>query len=276
LWAPTFQLNNIRSGTKQRRKSSRLSPLFYSGAAFWRALYTVAVSEPTHLISPIEALRVVLERVEQLPVETLAHADVLNRTLARDVVASLDLPPFDNSAMDGYAVIVADLKNASETQPIVLKNLETIGAGEVATARVERGMCLKIMTGAPIPQGADAVVMREETRQRGNHVEFLSSTKAGHNIRRAGSDVARGETVLHAGTAIRAAQWAMLASLGESFVDVYRQPRVGILTTGRGIGRCRRRFKSRTNSRFQFVRTECAQRNNRCQSRSATRRRHLR
>ncbi|MBW3635596.1 MAG: molybdopterin molybdotransferase MoeA, partial [Armatimonadetes bacterium] len=184
------------------------------------------------LVTPEEALATVLAQVSVLESEILPHDAVLGRTLTRDVVSETPLPPFDNSAMDGYAVIAADLTSANETTPATLVLVETIGAGEVAQREVISGQCLKIMTGAPLPAGADAVMMRETTRPNGETVEFLAPAMRGDHIRRAGSDVQRGEVVLREGDVIGAAQWAMLASLGVAQVEVFHRPRVGIITTG--------------------------------------------
>ena len=187
------------------------------------------------LLSPAQARALVLENIVAGPRETLAHDAALGRVLAADVVSEIELPPFDNSAMDGYAVRPSNLQNA----PTTLRQLEIVGAGAVPNARVEAGTCVKIMTGAPLPQGAEAVVMREETRATNDGVWFENTAQAGQNIRRAGSDVARGETVLRAGTRVRAAEWAMLAALGQSKVEVFARPRVAIITTGEeliGVG----------------------------------------
>jgi len=182
----------------------------------------------TSLLTPDQALQVVLEIISPLSTEKLPHHQLLGRTLGQEIVSSLDLPPFDNSAMDGYAVIAADLKDEEATLELV----ETIGAGEVAKQAVTTGKCLKIMTGAPMPIGADAVVMREETQEHEGQFRFLESVEVGQNIRRRGSDVKDGEAVLEAGTKIGAAQWAMLASLGISEAIVFQRPRIGIITTG--------------------------------------------
>lgn len=184
------------------------------------------------LISVEDARRCVLENTAVLETETVSHAHALGRTLQTDIVAPLDLPPFDNSAMDGYALRAEDAENARENHPVRLRVLETTAAGAFPEYSIESGTCAKIMTGAPIPRGCDAVVMREETRESENQVEILASAKCGQNIRRAGSDVKQGEIVLHRGDSIQAAQWGMLASLGCAQIRVGRQPRVGIIVTG--------------------------------------------
>ncbi len=186
------------------------------------------------LITPDAALRLILERVAPLSTETVSHEAALGRTLASDIASPLQLPAFDNSAVDGYALCAADFEGATAATPVQLQLLETIGAGEMPQREVSRGFCSKIMTGAPIPRGADAVVMREDTRggDSSSAVEILTVVRPGESVRRAGSDVARGETVLRAGTVIGAAQWAMLAGLGIAQVEVARRPRVGIIATG--------------------------------------------
>ncbi len=183
-------------------------------------------------ITPDQALEIVLGFVSPVDEVHLPHSRVLGMTLSRDIHSRVELPPFDNSAMDGYAVVSADLVAAVPDQPAALSLLETIGAGEVPTMTVQPGTCLKIMTGAPLPAGADAVVMREETEQQGERVAFLAAARPGQNIRLKGSDVHLGEMVMAAGTAIGAAQWAMLASLGQAMVPVRPRPRVAIIATG--------------------------------------------
>jgi len=196
-------------------------------------------------LAPDEARALIFGRVAPLPSETLPHAQVLGRVLAQDVVAPLDLPPFPNSAMDGYALVAADLENVPRT----LRLLETIGAGDVASQRVERGACIKIMTGAPLPEGADCVVMREETSAYAGEtspyqgetsayqgeIQFLEAAKVGQNVRPQGDDVREGEVVLPSGTLIGAAAHAMLASLGCARVEVRRRPRVAIVVTGKEL-----------------------------------------
>ena len=182
-------------------------------------------------LAPEEALTLVLARMEPLPLEIVPHANALGRVLGRAVVSALDLPPFPNSAMDGYALRTDDLVALPQT----LRLVETIGAGEVATHSVGRGSCIKIMTGAPIPEGADCVVMREETRANGENIEFLESAQSGQHIRPKGDDVRRGEVVFERGTRINAAVHALLASLGLAEVEVFRRPRVALVVTGKEL-----------------------------------------
>ena len=184
------------------------------------------------MITPDTALALVLQNIKIGATEEVKHRESLGRILSRDIVSDLDLPPFDNSAMDGYAVRVADVEGATQSSPIVLRLGETIGAGDIPRSEIMVGQCAKIMTGAPLPRGTEAVIMREETREVDGKVEFFEAATARQNVRRAGSDVARGEMVLAAGTRVRPAELAMLAALGQSRVEVYARPRVGIITTG--------------------------------------------
>ena len=184
------------------------------------------------MITPAAALALALQTIEVGPRQTISHAEAVGRVLASDVVSATDLPPFANSAMDGYAVRVADVEGATEQSPATLQLTETIGAGDVPQRAVVSGQCAKIMTGAPLPEGTQAVIMREETREADGIVSFLASAQLHQNVRDAGDDIARGETVLSAGTRVRAAELAMLAALGCSHVEVYARPRVAIVTTG--------------------------------------------
>jgi molybdopterin molybdotransferase len=183
------------------------------------------------MISPGEALEIVLRHTPQLESEKVAHAAALARTLSRDIVAPFALPPFHNSAMDGYAVRAADLRAASAENPVALRVRGTIAAGG-ENVEVTSGNCARIMTGAPLPAGADAVVMREEVREECDIACFEAAAPAGDFVRRAGSDVERGETVMRRGEIIGGAAWGMLASLDFAQIDVVRRPRVALLVTG--------------------------------------------
>ena len=188
------------------------------------------------LISPDEARHIVLSHSAPLTSVVLPHAEVLGFTLAQDIAANDDLPPFDNSSMDGYALLADDTRGASPDVPKTLAVVGTVAAGSAIEYSIAAGHCAKIMTGAPIPSGADAVLMREETNEEdvesSGKVQVLAQAKQGENIRRRGSDVRQGEVVIPRGTLIRAAQWGMLASLGYAQVEVFPRPRVGLVTTG--------------------------------------------
>lgn len=187
---------------------------------------------PKPLLSPREALTIVLDKIQPTGTENIPHAEVLGRTLAENLVALEDLPPFANSAMDGFGVVAKELQAASPSSPVKLVQGETVAAGGVPSRPLAAGTCCKIMTGAPIPPGCDAVVMREDVEEAGGRVSFTAPVTAGTNIRHAGSDIHKGETVLACGTRIGGPQWAMLAALGQAFVAVYRRPRVAIVATG--------------------------------------------
>jgi molybdopterin molybdotransferase len=188
------------------------------------------------LISPDEARRIVLLHSAPLAPIVLPHAEVLGFILSQDIVANDDLPPFDNSSMDGYALLADDTRDASPESPKTLPVVGTVAAGSALEYSIEAGRCARIMTGAPIPAGANAVLMREDTNEQdvalSGRVQILAAAKSGENIRRRGSDVRQGEIVIPRGTLVRAAQWGMLASLGYAQVEVFPRPRVGLITTG--------------------------------------------
>jgi len=184
------------------------------------------------MISVEEALEKVLSMFHPLEPEEVDLLDSLGRVLAEDVFADMDIPPLDNSAMDGYAVRAEDTKGASPENPRPLRIIHEVPAGYISEKAVEPGTAIRIMTGAPIPPGADAVVRFEDTRREGDIIYVLKEVKPGAEIRRAGEDVKRGELKLPKGTLIRPAEIGMLAALGKKRVKVIRRPRVAILATG--------------------------------------------
>ncbi len=193
--------------------------------------------EDVERLVPVDAaLERVLASVEPLPAVSLPLLDAAGLVLADIVVAPEDVPPFRNSAMDGYAVRCADTAGASEATPRRLRVLATAPAGSGGGLVVEPGTAVRIMTGAPMPDGADAVVRFEETDEgRGfdpAHVGILRTARPMDNVRPAGEDIARGSVVLRAGQALGAADLGMLAALGFSEVSVRRRPRVAVLSTG--------------------------------------------
>ncbi len=184
------------------------------------------------MITVDEALKIVLDNVGPLGVERTSIVDALGRVLAEEIRSLRDIPGFDNSAMDGYAVRAADIGAASESNPVRLKVLETVGAGVMPSVRVEAGQAVRTMTGAPIADGADAIVPVERTRGREAEVEILASADKGAFVRPRGEDLQRGELVILPGKALTPSDLGMLASLNRSMVDVYRRPRVAIVATG--------------------------------------------
>ena len=184
------------------------------------------------LISIEEARNRVLAESQPLPPETIPIVEALGSVLCEDIVAPHDVPPFDNSGMDGYAVQAADIVEVDASSPARLLITETIPAGHVALAAVLPGQAARIMTGAPVPQGADTVVQSELTTEDDGYVNILEAVRRGKNIRRAGEDVKCGERVLAAGTPLAPAEIGMIASLGYPQVSVHRRPRVAIISTG--------------------------------------------
>lgn len=180
-----------------------------------------------------EARKIVLDSVEKLSSVEVGILDSLDMVLAEDVIADIDIPPFNNSAMDGYAVLSKDTINASESNPCAFDIIDSQPAGSFTDKTVVSGTAVKIMTGAAIPAGADSVIMVENTKaDEGDKVLILKSVKPGENVRYAGEDIKKDEVVLKEGTVIRSAQIAVLASVGKSKVKVYQRPKVAVIGTG--------------------------------------------
>ncbi len=188
------------------------------------------------MLSVEQALAQILEAVPVLNVEAVPLLDSLGRTLAEDVFADIAQPPFDNSAVDGYAVRSEDVETAGVESPVVLTCIADIPAGAWPKIVVEPGQCARIMTGAPLPLGADSVIMVEDTARavggEGEHIAMRSSLQAGEHVRYAGEDVKTGERVLAGGTSIHAAQIGLLAAMGKRQVPTVRLPRVAVISTG--------------------------------------------
>lgn len=160
-------------------------------------------------------------------VEQVSIFEANNRILAHDLVATLDVPPWDNSAMDGYAVNVEDLSGSNE-----LEVQGIITAGMEADTPLQKGKAFKIMTGAPIPNNANAVVMVENTSECNGNVEINKRPIAHENIRKMANDIACGDTLVHKGTRLRAEHLMLLSSQGKCKIDVFRKLRVGVVATG--------------------------------------------
>jgi len=184
------------------------------------------------MLTVAEAVALIVDPAGPLPVERVPLLDALGRVLARPIVAPLTLPPWDNSAMDGYAVRSSDLDDASDARPAVLRVVETVAAGHFPSMTVGPGEATRIMTGAPLPAGTDAVVRVEDTDGGLLRVTVRSTRDSRRNVRPRGEDLHAGDTVVPAGTPIGAAQIGVLASVGAASVDVYRQPRVAFLGSG--------------------------------------------
>lgn len=176
-----------------------------------------------------EARSIIRASVQPVGTVTVSLADSLGRILAEDIIAGEDIPPFNNSAMDGFALRAGDVAQAPHTLDLIGE----VAAGSVARKPVSHGQAMAIMTGAPIPEGADAVVQQEWTEPSGDaRVTVLRPVEPGHNVRAAGADISKGALVLAAGRRLRPQEAGALASLGKRFIPVYRPPAVAILATG--------------------------------------------
>ncbi len=189
------------------------------------------------MLSVEQALEQILSHVAVLEEEDRPILDCLGQVLAEDIYSTIDIPPLDNSAMDGYAVRSDDTHGAGPQAPRFLRVIDTIMAGSISRYEVKPGTAMRIMTGAPIPKGADAVVRFEDTdeaqrKEPSGEVGVLHEVKAGRDIRRAGEDITRGSMVLSKGIVLRPSEIGVLASLGHNKVKVIRRPVVAILATG--------------------------------------------
>ena len=183
------------------------------------------------LVPAVAAARI-LAAVRRQPPLRIPLDDALGSILAQDAVSPLDIPPWTNSAMDGYAARAADVRGATAAQPRRLAVVEVIPAGAFPTRAIGKGQCVRIFTGAPLPAGADSVIRQEDTDLGVGEVEIRSDRDAGVNIRKAGEDIRKGAVALPAGTELGAAALGVLASLAEAHPLVYRRPRVAILGSG--------------------------------------------
>jgi molybdopterin molybdotransferase len=174
----------------------------------------------------------ILAGLEPLDPITLPLADSHGCVLAEDVVAQWPLPSFDNSSMDGYAVIASDVSSAAEASPVTLTVIDDVPAGSRADVALRPGCAVRIMTGAPIPSGTDCIVPVEMTDAGTDSVEIRERVAAGSYIRRAGEDVIIGDVVVRAGTLLSSRQLAVIAAVGKGHVVVYPRPRVAVLSTG--------------------------------------------
>ncbi len=181
------------------------------------------------MLNIAEALKLVLDHATPLPAVPTPLGDARGRVLAESIVSDIDSPPHDKSIVDGYAVIAADTADL----PTELTILEEITAGAVPTRTVDPGWATRIMTGAPVPPGADAIVMVEQTELAGEHVRIVGrSAKTGQNIVRRGASLTRGQTVLQTGKLIRPIELGLLAEVGRTTVSAIATPKVAVLVTG--------------------------------------------
>jgi len=192
-------------------------------------------------VIPIEdALKKILSYVDVLQPEEKPILDSMGQVLCEDVYSAISVPPLDNSAMDGYAVRSASTAGASASNPVILRVIGEVAAGSISDVTVEPGAAVRIMTGAPIPEGADTVVQFEHTDEEArsasgrplDEIGVLYETPVNLNIRRAGEDIKKGDLVLKKDVVIRPQEVGLLASLGRATVRVIRRPVVAVLATG--------------------------------------------
>jgi molybdopterin molybdotransferase len=180
-------------------------------------------------LTPAEAARTILADAAPLSVEQAGLDDLAGRVLAEPVQSPIDIPAWDNSAMDGFAVRSADVTSAGAT----LRVVESIAAGQFPARRLQPGECARIFTGAPVPEGADGVIRQEDTTRLGDdHVRINDPRDAGKNLRRRAEDIARGDRVFETGTVLGPAHVGVLASLARRTVPVYRRPHVSLMGSG--------------------------------------------
>ncbi len=184
------------------------------------------------ILSPEEAQQIVLSKIVPLGVERVSLIDALGRLVANDIVARHDNPPLDNSAMDGYAVRHEDVRDASASAPARLAVVEEIPAGSIPLETVGQGQASRIMTGAPLPAGADTVVRIEDTQPQPDRVDILAPEPMNGNVRRRGEDIQAGATLIAAGTCCESGELGVLAAQQYPVLPVYRRPTAAILSTG--------------------------------------------
>ena len=186
------------------------------------------------LLTLDEAEKVIHRHFEPKPlgVEEVFLLEAHDRVLGEDMVATLDIPPFNRSTVDGYAVIAADTFGADENRPVRRKICGRVNAGEKPNTTVARGSVAEIVTGAPLPEGADAVVMSESTKQENDDLYIYSAVAKNENIMKTGADIRKGETVLRAGSVLGSREIGVLAAIGAAKVKVCLIPRVAVLSTG--------------------------------------------
>src|SRR5690606_4443920 len=204
----------------------------------WRGNWRSSVRPDlfTHVIPFDEALARTMAAARPIErIERIAILDAIGRVAAADVRAPVDVPAFTRSAMDGYALRSADVAAASVSAPVILTCVDRIATGEVSTMHIGPGECAEIGTGAPMPGGADAVVMVERTTRDGDRVAVREATRPAQNVGRRGADIAAGQPAIRRGDLIGAARAGALAAIGATSVDVFTRPRVSMFSTGNEV-----------------------------------------
>jgi molybdopterin molybdotransferase len=190
------------------------------------------VAKLASLLSVEQARDRILARFDRLDIETVSLASAAGRTLGSRITAGFNVPPFANSSMDGFAIASRESEGATPDNPVILRVSQRIAAGSGASEAVLSGCCARIMTGAPLPPGADAVIPFEEVEDHGERIEVTASVMAGSCVRPSGNDLRQGQTVLEPGVEIGSPQIGLLAALGFAQVPVVRRPIVAVISTG--------------------------------------------
>ncbi len=185
------------------------------------------------MINAAEALQIILDHTSLLSTEKVPLLAALGRSIGQGIIVKEDIPPFDNSSMDGYAVAASDLQSATGEHLCILEIVGESSAGNVFSEGIKSGQTVRVMTGGMIPDGADAVVPIEHaTELDEEHVQFTDAIRSGQHVRKRGEDIAKGDIVLHSGQLLTPGAIGMLASLGHERVRVYKRPDVNIVATG--------------------------------------------
>ncbi|HEX9128264.1 MAG TPA: gephyrin-like molybdotransferase Glp [Gemmatimonadaceae bacterium] len=184
------------------------------------------------MLTVAEASERILAEIRQLEVESVPLRRALGRVCAEDIAATVTMPPWSNSSMDGYAVRSADITPVMSGEPVKLRVVATIEAGQFASRRLKRGEAMRIMTGAPVPDGADSVIRKEHTDGGSAKVEIRDATDVWKNIRPAGEDFHAGDLLAKRGAPVKPALIGVLASSGVSAVKTFKRPRVAIISSG--------------------------------------------
>lgn len=182
--------------------------------------------------TPDDAKKIITDSLKTSAVEEIPLEKAYQRVIAQEIISNLNSPPFDRSAMDGYAILAEDSFSHSEANPFHLKVVDRIGAGEKSNLKLKSGEAIKIATGAPIPAGANAVVMEEYTHEEDDTLEVLTSVVPGENVSPAGEDFNKGDLVLKKGKLLGPAELAIIASAGFSKVKIFKKPKIAVLITG--------------------------------------------
>jgi molybdopterin molybdotransferase len=218
----------VISEAQQGRVTSRLDETRAGGSR-----RIVRGDDGSVTVSVEEARKIILDAAKPLGGERVSVMEAYDRILYEDIVSDVMIPPMNDSAMDGYAVIAGDTLGASRNNPVRLRVVGEVRAGgPIPGRRLSVGTAIRIMTGAPMPQGADSVIQSEETEEKAGYVKIFSESVKYGNCKCAGESIGKGETVLRKGDRLKSADVGILASLNRNAVRVYRQPTVSIISTG--------------------------------------------